>query len=133
MEIHTEISIDTIHILVAEALLLPEAADGHHARDALGEMMDHGSFRDGIESGQLTRRGEVVPLKNQTISTTEQSKTEENRAKLTRYQTLSQARGMMRMIVGQAYWQVMMMMLTRVMYIARVMLMKKGIKISTLV
>lgn len=95
--------------------------------------MDHGRFRDGIESGQLTRRGEVVPLNKPDDSTTEQRKTEENRGKLTRYQTLSQARGMTRMIVGQAYWQVTMMMLSRVMYIARVRLMKKGIKISTLV
>ena len=52
---------------------------------------------------------------------------------ITRYQRLSQARGISKNIVGQAYWHVMMKMLSSVMYMEMVMLTKNGRNRSMLV
>ena len=51
----------------------------------------------------------------------------------TRYQKFSQPRGITRIMVGQVYWHVMIIMLSRVTNIERVRLLKNGIRISTFV
>lgn len=51
---------------------------------------------------------------------------------LTRYQIFSQTSGIMRKTVGQAYWHVMMIMLSNVKYITIVMPKNNGMKRSTL-
>lgn len=51
----------------------------------------------------------------------------------TRYQMLSQPRGITKNAVGQAYWQVTMKMLSRVVYIETTSPSINGIRISTLV
>lgn len=53
VEVHLQACVHPVQVLLQEALLLPEAPDGHDTLNRLGEVVDHRSLCDRLEASQL--------------------------------------------------------------------------------
>jgi hypothetical protein len=62
VEVHLQTRIQAIQVLLEEAISLSEASDGDNTLNSLGEVVDHRSLGDGLETSQLPRRRQVVAL-----------------------------------------------------------------------
>jgi hypothetical protein len=63
VEVHPQAGVDPVEVLLREALLFPEAPDGHDTLNRLREVVDHWSLGDRLKAGQLPRRRQIVALR----------------------------------------------------------------------